>query len=388
MKKILNVLVLSLISTCFFGQVPNSFKYQAVLRDTTGKLKTNTTAKIEISILKGSSSGNAVYTEVIDTVTNAFGVVNLEIGSKNASTFSKVDWAKGPYFIQIKVDNIVISATQLLSVPYAKYAEKAGSANEDSLILKDSSGERYIIKVNTSGQLRTTKIISDSTFVAYYPFDGDASDASGFGNNGIVNGAQLTSDRHGNANSAYYFNGNNNFIDIGNNSSIKRFQSNFSVSFWINLKAYSPDYCSIVLSNRSKLTSKFSGSMIEIAGGLSKEFKQVIFYKNYSTTDDTLSAGYLNSIKQLDLNTWYFVCMTYQYNGGSNNIVKSYINGELTATKKLSATIDPENSSTFIGCESELSPVDYSLNGSLDDIRIYKRVLSSDDITKLYLNNK
>ena len=43
--------------------------------------------------------------------------------------------------------------------------------------------------------------------VAYYPFNGNANDESGNGNNGTVNGATLTTDRFGNTNKAYSFNG-------------------------------------------------------------------------------------------------------------------------------------------------------------------------------------
>ena len=54
--------------------------------------------------------------------------------------------------------------------------------------------------------------------IAYYPFTGNANDSSGFGNNGIVSGSILTSDRFDKNNSAYYFNGASNYIKINNNS--------------------------------------------------------------------------------------------------------------------------------------------------------------------------
>ena len=50
--------------------------------------------------------------------------------------------------------------------------------------------------------------------VGYWPFNGNANDASGNGNNGVVNGATLTSDRTGNANAAYNFNGSSSLIEI------------------------------------------------------------------------------------------------------------------------------------------------------------------------------
>ena len=66
--------------------------------------------------------------------------------------------------------------------------------------------------------------------VAYYPFNGNADDDSGNGKNGTVMGATLTTDRFGNANSAFSFDGVDDYIDIGS------FPINFdytTVSFWI-----------------------------------------------------------------------------------------------------------------------------------------------------------
>ena len=56
----------------------------------------------------------------------------------------------------------------------------------------------------------------DSGLVGYYPFNGNAHDESGFGYNGVVNGAVLTTDRFGHSNSAYYFDGLNDFIEVAN----------------------------------------------------------------------------------------------------------------------------------------------------------------------------
>ncbi|MBL8027669.1 MAG: immunoglobulin domain-containing protein, partial [Fibrobacteres bacterium] len=68
-----------------------------------------------------------------------------------------------------------------------------------------------------------------SGLVAYYPFTGNANDVSGNGYNGTVSGATLSSDRFGNSNSAYKFNGSN-YIDIGN--SVLATNSDFSISLW------------------------------------------------------------------------------------------------------------------------------------------------------------
>jgi len=78
--------------------------------------------------------------------------------------------------------------------------------------------------------------------VAYYPFNGNANDESGNGNNGIDSGATLTTDRFGNANKAYWFNGTSNYIEVSDNP-ILRFSNSFSISLWVSLtNPYRLDY--------------------------------------------------------------------------------------------------------------------------------------------------
>jgi hypothetical protein len=115
-------LILILSGGSLFGQAPSRFSYQAVLRDQDGNPRENYEANIQISILQGSATGSVVYSETHSTTTNAFGLVNLEIGSKNPANFSLIDWANGPYYVKIFVDGTEMGTNQLLSVPYALYA--------------------------------------------------------------------------------------------------------------------------------------------------------------------------------------------------------------------------------------------------------------------------
>jgi uncharacterized protein (TIGR02145 family) len=115
------------ISVIALAQAPNSMKYQAVLRDASGIVRADANVSIEISILQGSATGVVVFTETYSSTTNAFGLVNLEIGSLKPSDFANINWAAGPYFVKISVDGTELGTSQLLSVPYAMYAEKAGN---------------------------------------------------------------------------------------------------------------------------------------------------------------------------------------------------------------------------------------------------------------------
>lgn len=79
---------------------------------------------------------------------------------------------------------------------------------------------------------------------AYYPFNGNTNDENGNGNHGAVFGASLTTDRSGNADSAdsaYSFDGVNDYIDIGKDASLKM-TDGLSISAWINIATFSPIY--------------------------------------------------------------------------------------------------------------------------------------------------
>ncbi|MGN6646344.1 MAG: LamG domain-containing protein [Cytophaga sp.] len=219
--------------------------------------------------------------------------------------------------------------------------------------------------------------------VAHYPFNGNANDVSGNNNHGVVYGAVLTKDRNNIENNAYYFDGNLSYIDIGNSPKIKRYQNDFTVSGWIRLESFCPTYNTIILSNRNSSTVEPSGSMVGVGGLKSSLAEQIEFIKNATPTNDNFTYDYLGSGKSILLNTWTHFAITYKYNNEIANTVAIYIDGELQTSKTIGATLNPLLCNTFIGCEPSLSPVEYSLNGYLDEIRLYSRVLSASEITKL-----
>jgi hypothetical protein len=139
MKKLYTIIAVLFVSASVFGQAPASFKYQAVLRDARGNVKANTSTTILISILSGSATGDAVYTETHSVKTDGYGLVNLEIGNGTPThgTMSAIDWSDGVYFIKTTVDGVVMGTNQLLSVPFAQYANRAanGLSKADSVKL-------------------------------------------------------------------------------------------------------------------------------------------------------------------------------------------------------------------------------------------------------------
>jgi hypothetical protein len=123
------------------GQAPGTLNYQAVLRDAAGIILENTNASVQLVIRQGSETGTQVYSEVHNVTTNTFGLVNLEIGSIDPTTFSAIDWATGPYFIEVIVNGTSMGTSQLLSVPYALYA--ASSAPGDTKWTDVTGGINY-----------------------------------------------------------------------------------------------------------------------------------------------------------------------------------------------------------------------------------------------------
>jgi hypothetical protein len=137
MKPIYIFLTALLISITTFSQTPQGMSYQAIVRDASNTLVAQQAVGIQISIIQGSTTGTAVYTETHTATTNTNGLVSLTVGTgATGDDFSAIDWAFGPYFIQTQIDpmggsNYTITATsQLLSVPYALYAETAKNTLE------------------------------------------------------------------------------------------------------------------------------------------------------------------------------------------------------------------------------------------------------------------
>ena len=137
MKRLFTFLVAVAIAVTVWAQSPQKMSYQAVIRDASNKLVVNRTVGMRISILQGSASGTAIYTETQKPGTNANGLVSIEIGTQPAS--GSINWALGPYFIKTETDpeggtNYTITgASQLLSVPYALYAENGGTPGPQGL---------------------------------------------------------------------------------------------------------------------------------------------------------------------------------------------------------------------------------------------------------------
>ncbi|RYY55788.1 MAG: hypothetical protein EOO09_09005, partial [Chitinophagaceae bacterium] len=132
MKLIYSLLLIFAATTSAMAQTPQSLNYQAIARNASGQIIPSQSVGIRFSILNGSATGSALYTETHTTTTNKFGLFTLGIGNGTpvTGTFPLIDWSTGDKFLRVEVSpaggsNYTIQgSTQLLSVPYALYAER------------------------------------------------------------------------------------------------------------------------------------------------------------------------------------------------------------------------------------------------------------------------
>lgn len=129
MKKIYALFFAVMLMAGVAAQAPSKMSYQAVVRNSSNQLVTNHAVSIRVSILKGSAAGTSIYTETRNTVTNANGLVSIEIGGGEG--FDAINWADGPYFIKTETDPdggttyTITGTNQILAVPYALHSKTA-----------------------------------------------------------------------------------------------------------------------------------------------------------------------------------------------------------------------------------------------------------------------
>ncbi len=137
--RILSLTTFLVISIWLSAQIPQGIKYQAVARSSQGQVVTSQIIGLEIAILQGGPNGQVTYTETHRPTTNEFGLFTIVIGEGTAilGTFSNIDWSLGEYFVRTSLDinggnNYAFMGTsQLLSVPYALYAERTSKSDND-----------------------------------------------------------------------------------------------------------------------------------------------------------------------------------------------------------------------------------------------------------------
>lgn len=217
---------------------------------------------------------------------------------------------------------------------------------------------------------------------AYYPFSGNANDMSGNNYNGTLHGPVLTTDRFGNLNSAYSFDGINDYIDLNNYVSSFNIQQPVTVSFWIKTNTDTPQ----AIYSLSGTSTQGYSDCIWVGGDISSTLTNELIDATHNTSvSDYYIAGYISANRALVINNnWHHI--VYEFNNVSTVI---YLDNNLLI---LSCNYGTNNGhyGNIPSATLNLLGVRYFngygcyVNGALDDIRFYNRELSPTEITALF----
>jgi len=207
--------------------------------------------------------------------------------------------------------------------------------------------------------------------VAYYPFNGNTNDASGNSNDGVINGGvTLTTDRFGFAESAYSFNGIDGYIEISDSDSLD-LTSNFTLSAWIKMEGVNTNNINMIINKDNAPEDTTKGSYAyELGVNVNLDFCFAI--------GGDLSTGWKCGGGPISQSTWLHVLLTYD-----GTSIVSYIDGESKQTYSGTGSYIINNQPLRIGTRGFHNGHSF-WDGKIDDIRIYKRVLSENEIQHLY----
>lgn len=218
--------------------------------------------------------------------------------------------------------------------------------------------------------------IPTTGLVAYYPFSGNANDESGNSYNGTVQGPTLSNDRNSNSNKAYSFDGVDDYISVAHNDALNLI-GNFTISVW-----YKSDGCLTPCGTYHTIINKRDESVagdnwpwgvaISYIDGPKGEFQKI-----FASRRNNSNLDYQVSDSEILLNTWQHVVIVVQ-----DNVQSIYIDSELDGTYAYVQGQPASTENMIIGWN--LRPDLEQFKGLIDDIRIYSRAITTEEILALF----
>lgn len=208
--------------------------------------------------------------------------------------------------------------------------------------------------------------LAGNGLVAFYPFNGNANDESDFVNNGTSYGASLTTDRFGNPNTAYSFDGDD-YIQINNADQLNfQYSTPLSISGWFNVSSFTASQAEGIVAKWGNATGEFGyGIAVDENHQLTFALDQYGYGR-----DNAVSSNIIQP------NNWYHFVGTWD---GAE--MKLYLNStlELTVSRNYQGSISSQP--LYIGKQVFLTG---EYNGKIDDVRIHNFALSESEVSILY----
>ena len=227
------------------------------------------------------------------------------------------------------------------------------------------------LSLATATMAQVPNYVPTNGLVGWWPFNGNANDESGNGNNGTVNGASLTKDRNGILNKAYSLDGLNDIITI-NNSKNFNFTSGQAISFWVKVNSFPPSSESIIFSQQLSSSTSAVGYNISVSAS---------GHLNYRYGNGSLASFGGVLFNNININQWLHVVCQYQ-----NGIGTVFINSQIINTYQANAQVGLPGVSLVIGDDTwgaGSGAKNYA--GVIDDISIFNRSLTQQEVN--ILNN-
>jgi hypothetical protein len=229
--------------------------------------------------------------------------------------------------------------------------------------------------------------VPTDSLVGWWPFCGDANDLSGNGHNGTINGATLVNDRFGTTNNAYSFSGDDDItIGISSIPSLEN-QSEITFSAWIKKTVWSQGGSQgriISYEDLNNVSTKGTALQIQNSGfSITKSIQ----------CDARNGANTVGAAYRIDTTTvWHHIAMVFDGNATTNNNkLKLYVDGVLYALIPFINSNYPQithNGTAILKFGNRVtnstSNAIYGYGGQIDDIGIWNRVLTLNEIQALY----
>ena len=238
---------------------------------------------------------------------------------------------------------------------------RALSASEISNLYKS-----YDAQVAVGGSGQTGSVSLGKGLVGAWNMNGNARDSTPYRNNGTVNGATLTTDRKGRANSAYLLGNSNAWVNVGSPSMYSGLTSGFTYTLWLMRTANSTYQWPEIMGASD--THRFYGIR-------SLNYGDTITIEYGTAPYDGAGGHYtytsFGTLSTLPLNQWHMYTVTYD-----GTVLKTYADGIFCS--QATVALNP----AFGGLSFSNNTADW--NGSIDDARVYNRALNANEVMALY----
>ncbi len=303
----------------------------------------------------GCKNIDSVYVRILkDEISNAPDTIFYNPNSGDTLRINPSKWFGSNTF------NFYNSAKSSISQIKQRYTNQDSIIWQGYIALKTNSS----LKCPVSGKIHTKSLpyyLPKDSLVGWWPFTGNTKDISGNQYNATNNGAKLSTDRYGNINSSYLFNGSSDFMTIP--YTIGTQKKSYTISFWI--QGTDGD----IITDRQGSSCSYNFRSRVQAG-------QIYFSKHlsYPWIENTIS-------NNLDTTKWSHIVCTYNHSKNQMNI---FVNNVLVKTTNSSIWHSSNNTITVGVLDGCGVAKGNNFKGKIDDIGIWNRTLDSSEIKDIY----